>query len=150
MRRRFTGRLGRRSMRRRPIGKMLLLAATLGALTTMPAAASAPGHSSGLQQLASSFGVKIILHDAPKVVQYRHGPRWHLRPQPWPRHFHHHAPRSSWHKPWRPTPWHFHRQAGDHHRWSRGPGRPDAPAFRHKPSRGDSWHGRRNHRGRDR
>jgi hypothetical protein len=84
MRRRFTGRLGRRSMRRRPIGKMLLLAATLGALTTMPAAASAPGHSSGLQHLASSFGVKIILHDAPKVCSTATVPGGICDPSPGP------------------------------------------------------------------
>jgi hypothetical protein len=138
-------------MRRPPKRKMLLLAATLGALAVIPAAASAHGHSSGIQHLASSFGVKIILHDAPKVVHYRHAPRRYLRPQPWPRHFYHHAPRSSWHKPWAPPRRHFDRPGGDHHRWSRGPGRPGGPAFRHKPSRGKSFgHGRPHHRGRDR
>lgn len=131
--------------------KILLLAAAFGAFAVIPASASAHGHNAGLQHLATSFGVKIILHDAPKVAQYRHDPRRHLRPQPWPRRFHHHAPRSSWHKSWRPRPWHFHRQANDHHRWSRGPGRPGGPAFRHQPPRGKSFgHGRSHHRGRNR
>lgn len=137
----------RRSIRRPPVRKLLLLAVTLGALAALPAPASAHGHSLGIQHVASSFGVKIILQDAPKVVHHRHHPRRHLRPQPWPRHFYHHAPRSSWHKPWRPEPRHFQRHAGDHHRWVRGPGRPKGPAFRHKAPRGDSWHGRRDHRG---
>ena len=73
--------------------KMLLLAATLGACALIPASASADGHDWGLRHVASSLGVKIIVHDAPKVVQYRHHPRRHLRPQPWYRHFNHHAPR---------------------------------------------------------
>jgi hypothetical protein len=51
--------------------KMLLLAATLGACALIPASASADGHDWGLRHVASSLGVKIIVHDAPKVVQYR-------------------------------------------------------------------------------
>jgi hypothetical protein len=102
--------------------KIPLLAA-LGILAMTPAAASAHGHDPAPRALAPGFGVKIILHQAPKVVQHHHHPARHLRPQPWPRHFKHHAPRSSWHKPWHPGPRHFERQRGGHDRWFRGPDR---------------------------
>jgi hypothetical protein len=129
--------------------RMLLLAATLGALAASPA--SAHGHVPAIRPAASAFDIKIILHDAPKVAHYRPAHRWHLRPQPWPRHFHHHAPRSSWHKPWRPAPRHFDRDRGDHRRWSHGPWRPDGKAFRHAPARKNPFgHGRPDQRRRHR
>jgi hypothetical protein len=129
--------------------KMLLLAATLGACALIPASAWADGHDWGLRHVATSLGVKIIVHDAPKVVQYRHHPRRHLRPQPWYRHFNHHAPSWRWHKPSRPGPWHFDRPGGDHQRWARGPGRHGGPALRHHAPRGGSFgHDRHHDRGR--
>jgi hypothetical protein len=143
--------------------KMLLLAATLGACALIPASASADGHDWGLGHVASSLGVKIIMHDAPKVVQYRYHPRRHLRPQTWYRHFNHraptwrwnhhaptwrwnyHAPTWRWHKPSRPGPWHFDRPGGDHQRWAHGPGRHGGPALRHHAPRGRSFGGDRHH-----
>ena len=128
--------------------RKMLLAATLGACALIPASASAHGHDWGLRHVASSLGVKIIVHDAPKVVQYRHHPRRHLRPQPWFRTFHH-APRWGWHKPWQPGPRHFDRSRGDHQRWVRGPGRHGGPAFRpHAPWGRPFGHDRHHDRGR--
>jgi hypothetical protein len=140
--------------------KMLLIVATLGAFALIPAPASAQGHDFGLRHVASSLGVKIIVHDAPKVVHYRHHPRSHLRPQPWFRHYHHHAPRWgwhkpsrwSWHKPWRSGPSHFQPRPRDHHPWFRGPDRPRGPALRHGAPRGKhlGWRGGRHDRVRHR
>jgi hypothetical protein len=127
--------------------KVLLLAATLGACALVPASASANGHDWGLRHVATSLGVKIIVHDRPKVVQYHHHPRRHLRPQPWYRHFHHraprwhwnhHAPGWRWHKPSHPGPWHFARPGGDHRRWAHGP-RGHGPALGDHAPRGKSF-----------
>jgi hypothetical protein len=112
--------------------KMLLLAATLGAAVMIPASASAHGHGLAHSHVASPFGITIVLRDPPKVT--RHHPVRHLRPQPWPRHFGHHAPRSSWHKPWRANARQVHRYPGGQRPWFRGPARPD---FRDRTGRPD-------------
>jgi hypothetical protein len=76
--------------------KQLLLAATLGVLTIMPAPVSAQGHGPVYPNVESSFGIRIIVRDGPKVVHRHHHAKRHLRPQPWPGHFRHHTPSSRW------------------------------------------------------
>ena len=115
--------------------KQLLLAATLGALAMMPAAASAHGHGPAYPNVESSFGIRIIVRDGPKVVHHHHGAKRHLRPPPWPRHFKHHAPRSRWFGPWRHPPRHFHWRDRDHRPRFHGPG----PHFKHGPAK-RWWH----------
>jgi hypothetical protein len=133
---------------------MLLLAASLGALAIVPTSASADGGGLVHSHALSSFGLSIVVRDAPKVVQHRPYPVRHLRPQPWPRRFLYHAPRSTWHKPWHARPWRFDRSHGSHQRWSGDRGRHDHPAARHHGSNRQafdrSWRHDRDRDGRDR
>ena len=128
--------------------KALLLAATLGALATVPAQAWAGGYG-GRQPVLSTPAIKVYVRHMPKVVHRYHHPR--PRPQvhhhrPWPR-FGWYKPHRSWHKPsygWG-KPHH-----GWSQRWSHGSGghRRDA-TYRHRPHKRDDWqfdgrgHGRR-------
>jgi hypothetical protein len=133
--------------------KQLLLAATLGALAIMPAPASA--HDPAFPNVVSSFGVRIIVRDGPKVV-HRH-PGGYLRPQPWPRHFSR-PPIARWHQPWHrqmqrlpfrhgdrrswfggPDP--RHDGPGAPGRWGHAPWHQDRPAFRHDVPQGGFGHG---------
>jgi hypothetical protein len=72
--------------------KRLLLAASLGVLTIMPAPASAYGPAPAHPNVASSLDIRIMARDGPKVGHHYHHAKRHLRPQPWPRRFGHHAP----------------------------------------------------------
>jgi hypothetical protein len=115
----------------------LLLAATLGACTILPAPASAHGHAHGHPNGVSSFDFRIILSDGPKFGHHRHAPRGHLRTQPWPPRFKHYAPAPRWqHRP--------HRQA--RHFWSRDNDgrhhfkRPHHKGWAHGPARDDGRH----------
>jgi hypothetical protein len=101
--------------------KQLLLAATLGVLTIMPAPVSAQGHGPVYPNVESSFGIRIIVRDGPKVVHRHHHAKRHLRPQPWPGHFRHHTPSSRWFGSWRHQR-HFHWRDRDHKPWFRAPG----------------------------
>jgi hypothetical protein len=126
---------------------MLLLAVALSATAMVPTSASAHGPGAFQSHALTSFGLSVIVRDAPGVAPYRHPAARHLRPQPWPRPVTHHAPRSGWHKPWRPAPGHFHRPPGGHQRWSHGPGRPARPAVRHHKQNGNAFkHGQRDGR----
>jgi hypothetical protein len=120
--------------------KQLLLAATLGALATMPAPASAHGHGPAYPNVESSFGIRIIVRDGPKVVHHHHDAKRHLRPQPWPRRHWHHGPR--WHKPWHHRSRHFQWRGRDHRPWVRGSG----PHFKHGPAK--RWSHAPGHHGR--
>ena len=109
--------------------KAMLLATALAAIAIVPASASAQGYGLTQSHVTSSFGLKVVVRDAPTVVQH-HYPVRHLRPQPWYRHFNHHAPRWRfghhargwrWHNPWRAD--HFHRHQRGRPGWSPGPGR---------------------------
>ena len=125
--------------------RVMLLAMALAAL--IPASAKAEGAHS---HVTSSFGIKIVVRDTPRVA-HAHQPIRHLRPQPVPRYFHHHAPRSSWHKPWRAGANHFRQHWGGHERSFRGPrGFGDADRIRgsHRASheRSGPRHGRGGHR----
>jgi hypothetical protein len=125
--------------------KAMLLATALAAIAIVPASASAQGYGLTQSHVTSSFGLKVVVRDAPKVVQH-HYPVRHLRPQPWPRYFSHHGPSWShhapswrsghhapswrwghhapswrWHNPWRAD--HFHRHQRGRPGWSPGPGR---------------------------
>jgi hypothetical protein len=75
---------------------MLLLAVALGAMAMVPTSASAHGSGAFQSHALTSFGLSIIVRDAPRVAPYRHPAAGHLRPQPWPRPVTHHAPRSGW------------------------------------------------------
>lgn len=97
--------------------RVMLLAMALAAL--IPASAAAEGAHS---HVTSSFGIKIVVRDGPKAAQHHYQPIRHLRPQPVPRYFHHHAPRSRWHNPWRTKTRYFHRHDRGHRGWFRGPG----------------------------
>ncbi len=101
--------------------KQLLLAATLGVLAITPAPASAPGHGLVHPNVESSFGIRIIVRDGPKVVHHHHRAKRHLRAQPWPRHFRHHAPSSRWFGPWRHQPRRLYWRNRDHRPWFRVP-----------------------------
>ena len=97
--------------------KQLLLAATLGAIAIMPAAASA--HDTALPSAVSSFGVRIVVRDGPAVMHHRPAPR--LRPQPWVQRFSG-PPMTRWrHLPHHKMQ-HFQWRHGDHRSWFRGPG----------------------------
>ena len=102
--------------------RQLLLAAALGALAIVPAPASAHGHGPVHPNVESSFGIRIIVRDGPKVVHHHHQTKRHLRPQPWPRHFKHYAPSARWHGPWHHRPRHFHWRDRDDRPWFRAPG----------------------------
>jgi hypothetical protein len=108
--------------------KQLLLAATLGALAMVPPPGSAHAHDPVHPNVGSSFGIRIVVRDGPKVVHNPHNPGRHLRPQPWPRHFKNHAPSARWHGPWHHRPRHFHGRDRDHRPWFRTPG---AQHFKH-------------------
>lgn len=128
--------------------KQLLLAATLGALAITPAPASA--HDPVHPNVVSSFGVHIIVRDGPKVVHHRHQTRRHLRAQPWPRYFNHHAPAWRWQGPRHHRPRHFGWRNGDHGGWwgaPRGQHHGDGGAhFKHGQTR--HWGDAPRHRGR--
>jgi hypothetical protein len=98
--------------------KQLLLAAALGALAIMPTPASAHGHGPVLPGL----GIQIIVRDGPKVVHHHHHAKRHLRPQPWPRHFGHHAPAWRWQGSAHHRGQGFHWRDRDHRPWFRSPG----------------------------
>ena len=120
--------------------KRLLLVATLGALTLIPLPASEHGHAAVHPNVESSFGIRIIVRDGPKVMHHHHAKR-HFRPQPWPRRFGHHAPAWRRHGPWHDRPRDFHWRDRERRPWFRTPG---APHFKH----GDGkrwWHGPRHH-----
>ena len=99
--------------------RKLLLLASLCAAAMIPTAASA--HESGVlhRQVLSSFGLSIVVREAPKVVRHDFRRARHLWPQPWPRRLEHHAPRFDWHKSWRPGARHFDRHWGKS--WHPGP-----------------------------
>ena len=116
--------------------KQLLLAATLGVLAIVPAPASAQGHGPVHPTVASAFGIRIIVRDGSKVVHHHHHAKRHLRPQPWPRHFSHHAPTWRWQGPWHHRPRRFHGHERDYRPWFRAPGvqhhkHGDAKQFKH-------------------
>ena len=109
--------------------KQLLLAAALGGLAIMPAPASAHGHGPVYPNVESTLGIRIIVRDGPKVVRHHHHAKRHLRPQPWPRHFSHHAPPTwRWHRPWHHRERHFDWRDRDHRPWFPAPG---ARHFKH-------------------
>jgi hypothetical protein len=68
------------------------------------------------------LGIRIIVRDGPKVVHHHNHTNRHLRPQPWPRQFKHHAPSARWHGPWPQRPRHFHWRDHDRRPWFRAPG----------------------------
>jgi hypothetical protein len=116
--------------------RKMLLAAVLGTIAIVPASASAQSYRASPSHVTSSFGIKIVVRDAPQLVQHHAVPARHLSPPPWPRHlgsypgrwrFGHHAPGWRWHKPWRPGPKHFHGHPSGHRGWLHAPRR---PAFR--------------------
>jgi hypothetical protein len=98
--------------------RKLLLLASLCALA-IPAAASAHEPLVLHRPVLSSFGLSIVVREAPKVTRHQFQLTRHLRPQPWSRHFQHHAPRFDGHKPWRLGPRHFDRHWG--RSWRPGP-----------------------------
>jgi len=102
--------------------RQLLLAAALGAMALVPAPASAHGHGPVHPNVESSFGIRIIVRDGPKVVHHQHHAKRHLRPQPWPRHFKHYAPSARSHGPWHHRPRNFHWRDRDDRPWFRAPG----------------------------
>jgi hypothetical protein len=108
--------------------KQLLLAVVLGGLTFSPAPAWADGHGPVYPKVESSFGIRVIVRDGPRVVHHHDRGKRHLRSQPWPRHFSHHAPRWRWQERGHHRPRQFHWRDRDHRPWFRTPG---AQHFRH-------------------
>jgi hypothetical protein len=109
--------------------KQLLLAATLGALAIIPAPAGAHGHGPVLPGL----GIQIIVRDGPKAVHHHQHTNRHLRHQPWPRSFGHHAPTWRWQGSWH-RPRYFHWRDRGHGPWFRAP-----RAQHHKDGHGEHF-----------
>jgi hypothetical protein len=114
--------------------KTLLLLASLGSFGVLGEAAAAGDHGSGQLRPPASFGVRVLVHPAPRVLRHHHHPgAWQLRPQPVfrfgdprpIRHFGHPAPQSLFgHLPPRPHLGHF----------------PPRLHFGHLPPRPRFWH----------
>src|SRR5687767_15111162 len=66
------------------MNKTLLLLATLGSFGITPLIGPAAADDGGRSHLRAppSFGVRIFVHPAPKVVRHHHRGAWQLRPQP--------------------------------------------------------------------
>jgi hypothetical protein len=63
--------------------KTLLLLASLGSFGILGQSAGAGDHGPGQLRPPASFGVRIFVHPAPKVLRHHHHPgAWQLRPQP--------------------------------------------------------------------
>jgi hypothetical protein len=96
--------------------KRLLLAASLS-LAMMAAPAAAHGRGPAHPNVGSPWGVRIIVRDGPKLGHHHDHAKSHLRPQPWPRRFSHHAPTWRWHGPWHDRRQQFHWRDREHRPW---------------------------------
>ena len=64
------------------MNKTLLLLATLGSVGVLAGPAAAGDYDRSHLRAPPSFGVRIFVHPAPKVVRHHHRGAWQLRPQP--------------------------------------------------------------------
>ena len=64
------------------MNKTLLLLATLGSVGVLAGPAAAGDYDRSQLRAPPSFGVRIFVHPAPKVVRHHHRGAWQLRPQP--------------------------------------------------------------------